>query len=216
MEEEKKNNEVTYNINGNPSQNNTFINVKVEKAINVNPNATTIENKFYFGADGDLKEMAVKETGITLPTEKPAEKPAGKKLSNMTLREMLEQDLIDTTPIQKEIMNYVSCIRPKVKDELDRLYMQLWARILEHDVFKIDLYDSGKMDSKFNRNLVANIMHYLDSKQFYKEPYNQSAMARAVEGDADNPIRKAFRFEPDEKYCKAIDEIIKDLKEKNA
>ena len=92
--------------------------------------------------------------------------------------------------------------------------MHLWAVILDHEAFKVDLYDPGKQDCKFNRNLVANIMHYLDSKGFYKKPYNQSEMTRAVEGDADNPVRKGFREDLDKKYRPVVDAIIKEYQEK--
>ena len=193
--------EEVFRIEGNPGQGNTF--VKIGHVEHYNPNATTattnITNNYYY--------------------DKPAEggssaKPGDKKLGNMTLRDMLKANLIDTGNIQPLIMNYVSCIRPYVKDEMDRLFMHLWGRILEHEAFKIELYDPGKQDCKFNRNLVGNIMHYLDGKGFYKEPYNQSEMTRAVEGDADSPVRKGFREYPDEKIKGVVDAIIKEYKDK--
>lgn len=200
---EKEKDEAKFTIEGNPGQNNTFINIKT--AYNVNPNATKVENTFniYSHEEG---EAAVKEA--------TSAKPGDKKLGNMTLREMLKEDYIDTGNIQKLIMNYVSCIREYVKDDMDKLYMHLWAVILDHEAFKVDLYDPGKQDCKFNRNLVANIMHYLDSKGFYKKPYNQSEMTRAVEGDADNPVRKGFREDLDKKYRPVVDAIIKEYQEK--
>lgn len=202
---EKDKDEAKFTIEGNPGTGNTF--VKIGHVENYNPNATTvtttITNNHYYGKRNDEDEE---------PTSSSA-KPGDKKLGNMTLRDMLKGDYIDTGNIQKEIMNYVSCIRPFVKDEMDKLYMHLWAVILDHETFKVDLYDPGKQDCKFNRNLVGNIMHYLDGKGFYKKPYNQSEMTRAVEGDADNPVRKGFREYPDEKFCKVVDKIIKDCKE---
>ena len=199
---DRDNNEATFKIDGNPGTGNTFINIG--KAINVNPNATTVENKFYFGKENgeDMARQVCSEAA-----------PSGKKLGEKTLREMLNEDLIDTGNIQKEILNYVSCIRPFVKDELDKLYMALWARILEHEAFKVELYDPGKQACKFNRNLVANILHYLDGKHFYKVEYNQSEFTRRLEGDDQNPVRKALRFDPAPQYCKAVDEIIKELKD---
>lgn len=140
--------------------------------------------------------------------------PGDKKLGNMTVRDMLKAGYIDTALIQGLIMKYVNRIRPLVKDSMDKLYLHLWTGILEHEVFKVDLYDPGKQDCKFNRNLVANIMHYLDDKDFYKVPYNQSEMTRVVEGDADNPVRKGFREYPEKKYCDAVDAIIMAYQEK--
>jgi hypothetical protein len=33
-------------------------------------------------------------------------------------------------------------------------------------------------------------------------------MTRAVEGDADNPVRKGFGSYPDQRFCDAVDDII--------
>jgi len=198
---EKDNNEARFKIEGNPGTGNTFIHIGT--AYNVNPNATTVNNTFH---------IASREEGDKALAEATGQK-TGKKLGEMTLREMLKNDLIDTSNIQKEIMNYVSCIRPFVKDELDKLYMAMWGRIIGHEAFKVDLYDPGKQDCKFNRNLIGNILHYLDGKKFYKVEYNQSEFTRRLEGDDQNPVRKALRSDPDMKYCQVVDEIIKELED---
>ncbi len=194
----REDSEERFIIEGNPGQGNTF--VKIGHVENYNPHATSvttnITNNNYYGMRED---------------EGAAGKPGERNLGNMTLREMLQGGYVDTGNIQKLVMNYVSCIRPFVKEELDKPYMQLWTRILEHDAFKVDLYDPGKQSCRFNRNLVANVMHYLDDKGFYKRPYNQSEMARAVEGDADSPVRKGFREYPEKKYRDALDAIIREM-----
>ena len=199
---DKNNNEAKFNIEGNPGTGNTFIHIGT--AYNVNPNATTVHNTFNIttGADG---ESVLREDNDGKP---------GKKLGERTIREMLKDDLIDTGNMQKEILNYVSCIRSFVKDDLDRLYMAMWGCIVEHEAFKVDLYDPGKQNCKFNRNLIGNILHYLDGKKFYKVEYNQSEFTRRLEGDDQNAVHKALRFDPEEKYCAVVDEIIKELKEK--
>ncbi len=201
---EKENKEEKFIIEGNPGQGNTF--VKIGKVENYNPNATTVTTTIttnnYFG-----KREEEEESSATA-------KPGDKKLGNMTFRDLLKADYIDTGNMQKMIMNYVSCIQPYVKKEMEHLYLHLWTSILEHEAFKVDLYDPGKQDCKFNRNLVGNIMHYLDEKGFYKEPYNQSEMTRAVEGDAENPVRKGFGGYLDKKYKEVVDAIIKKYNEK--
>ena len=112
-------------------------------------------------------------------------------------------------------MNYVSCIRPKLKKELDKKYTSLWGRIVEHEAFSIELYDPGKQQCTFNRNLVANIIHYLNGKGFYEEPYSAAAMTRALEaGEDQHPIRRALGIDPEPKYCKVVDDILKELEEK--
>ena len=191
---DKDNNEATFKIEGNPGQNNTFINIGT--AYNVNPNATKVENTFFIGS---------REEGNTAM----AEAMGGKKISQMTLREMLKKGMIDKGNIQKEILNYVSQIRHKLKAEMDKRYEHLWARIVEHEAFAVDLYDPGKQQCTFNRNLVANIIHYLDSKGFYEEPYSAAAMTRALEaGEDQHPVRKALGAELEPKLSKVIDEIL--------
>lgn len=201
MEIEKE--ETEYNIEGAPRTGNTFI--RIGTAYNVNPNATKVENTF---------NIYSREAGDAAIKEAVSEQSAGRKLSSMSLREMLKEGLVNTSNIQTEILNYVSSIRPYVKEEMDKTYMQLWACILEHEAFKVDLYDPGKQDCHFNRNLIGNILHYLNGKDFYKVEYNQSQMTRKLEGDEQNAVRKALRFDPEEKYCKVIDKIITEIKDK--
>ena len=194
---ENENEEAKFVIEGNPGTGNTFINIKT--AYNVNPNATKVENTFIIGSreEGDA---AV------------AEAAGGKKMCAMTLREMLKKGMIDTGNIQTEILNYVSCIRPKLKPNLDKRYEHLWARIVEHEAFAVELYDPGKQQCTFNRNLVANIIHYLDRKGFYEEPYSAAAMTRALEaGEDQHPIRRALGIDPDDKFCKVVDEILNEM-----
>lgn len=196
---DKNKDDVKFTIEGNPGQNNTFINIGT--AYNVNPNATKVENTFIIGSKEEGNAAIAEATG-------------GKKLGAMTLREMLKKDMIDTCNIQKEILNYVSCIRPKLKADMDKRYDHLWARIVEHEAFAVDLYDPGKQQCTFNRNMVANIIHYLDGKGFYEEPYSAAAMARALEKDDQHPVRRALGFDPDTKYSDAVDEILKELEAK--
>ena len=201
---DKDNNNAKFAIEGNPGQHNMFINIGT--AYNVNPNATTVENTFVFGS---------REEGNAAIAEAMGGRPDGKKLGAMTLREMLKNDLIDTGNIQKDILSYISRIRPKLKGAMDKKYETLWAIIVEHETFSVDLYDPGKQPCISNRNLVANIIHYLDSKGFYEEPYSAAAMTRAREkGDDQHPVRRALGMDPESKYCKVVDEILEELTEK--
>lgn len=185
-----------FRIEGNPGQNNTFISIGT--AYNVNPNATKVENTFVIGS---------REEGNAAM----AEAAGGKKIGAMTLREMLKKGLIDKTNIRKEILQYVSRIRSKLKGTMDKKYEALWGKIVEHEVFAIELYDPGKQQCAFNRNLVGNIIHYLDSKGFYEEPYSAAAMTRALEGDDQHPVRSALGKDLDSKYMKVVDEILEEL-----
>lgn len=201
MANEKK--DAKFTIEGNPGQNNVFINIGT--AYNVNPNATKVENTFILGS---------REEGVAAVAEAMGGKTDGKKLGAMTLREMLRNGLIDTGNIQKEILSYISSIRPKLKEEKGKTYDALWAVIVEHEAFAVDLYDPGKQQCSYNRNLVANIIRYLDAKGFYEEPYSAAAMTRALEdGEDQHPIRKALGMDPEQKYCKVVDDILKELEE---
>ena len=194
---DKDNNEATFKIEGNPGQNNTFISIGT--AYNVNPNATKVENTFIIGSreEGDAAM---------------AEAMGGKKIGQMTLREMLKKGMVEKGNIQKEILHYVSQIRHKLKAEMDKRYEHLWVRIVEHEAFAVELYDPGKQQCTFNRNLVANIIHYLDSKGFYEEPYSAAAMTRALEnGEDQHPVRKALGADPEPQFSKIIDEILEEL-----
>lgn len=203
---EKDNNEEKFIIEGNPGQGNTF--VKIGKVENYVPNATTVTNTTTITNNHYYGKREEEEVSSTTA------KPGDKKLGNMNYRDLLKEGYIDTGNMKKLIMNYVSCIQPYVKKEMESLYLRLWTSILDHEAFKVELYDPGKQDCKFNRNLVGNIMHYLEEKGFYREPYNQSEMTRAVEGEADNPVRKGFGGYLDKKYKVVVDEILKKLQEK--
>ncbi len=197
----ENNKEAKFTIEGNPGSGNIFINIGT--AYNVNPNATKVENTFILGS---------REEGDKAMAEATGGDAVGKKLGSMTLREMLKKSMIDTGNIQKEIMNYVSCIRPKLKADMDKKYETLWGIIVEHEAFAVDLYDPGKQQCTFNRNLVANIIHYLDSKGFYEEPYSAAAMTRALEcGEDQHPVRSALGKDPEAKYKKIVEEILAEL-----
>ncbi|MBR6272066.1 MAG: hypothetical protein IKR29_00685, partial [Bacteroidales bacterium] len=101
MEIDKDN--AKFTIEGNPGTGNTFINIGT--AYNVNPNAKEVHNTF---------NITSRDEGEAVVRESTGAKPGDKKLGNMTFRDMLKADYIDTGNIQPLIMNYISCIRPYV------------------------------------------------------------------------------------------------------
>ena len=157
-------------IEGNPGTGNTFQEIKIQNVENFNPNATTVTVTHYHYGEG-----------------KVAPKNKGKENEN----------LIDTTPIRTEILNYVSCLRPQLKDEWKGSYMKLWEGILDLDIIASEVYHPGRQQgTNFNRNLVANIIHYLDSRGLYKSEYNASNMAIALEDDKDHSVRGVLAKDP--------------------
>ena len=173
-------------IEGNPGTNNVFQEIHIGTVQNYNPNATTVINNNYGTAEEE-------------------EKRKGRK----TMKQMLDQDLIDTAPIRKEILNYVSCIRPFVNDEWKGRFMPLWEDILNLKMVADAVYDPGKQQgTDFNRKLVAGILHFLDSRKVYKAPFNAKAMTEALEDDWEHSVRRELAADPSEEVQQAIRELI--------
>ena len=210
--EEKQKTQVDFTINGNPGHGNTFISINKAGVVNHNPG--TVYTTINVNGGGETIDSVKEEADDTTSS--------GKKLSGMTIRQLLMHDLINKEPIKEDIMKYVDAIRPYVRDDMDKLYLHLWTRILENKAFAIELYDPGSQPCKFNRYMVGTIMHYLDKKGFYKEAYNQSEMTRAVakkfngadNKGADDPARRGLRDYLEKEYSDVIDAILKDLTER--
>ena len=175
-------------IDGNPGTNNVFQEIHIGTVQNYNPNATTVINNNY----------GVGEEGT---------KPKAKK----TMKDMLDQDVIDRTPIVKEILNYVSCIRSFVCDEWKDRFMQLWEDILNLPEVADLVIDPGKQQgTNFNRKLVAGILHFLDSQKVYNGPFNAKAMTEALENDWEHSVRRELAGEPSDEIKAAIKQLIKE------
>lgn len=157
------------NIKGNPGTGNSFTEIKIEHADSVNPNATTVTvTHNHYGE----KKVAFKQ-------------------------QPKDADNIDTFPIRTEILKYISSLRPLLKEEWKSNYMKLWEGILDLDVIEAVIYHPGKQQgTNFNRSLVANIIHYLDSKGIYKDNYNATTVTVALEGDKDHTVRSSLGKDP--------------------
>ena len=167
------------NIKGNPGSGNTFLEIHIDHVENYNPNATTVTNNYY-----GTREKRHSQAGI----------PSGD---------------LDTTPIRKEILNYVSGIRPYLKDEWKACYMKMWEGILDLDMIAADVYKPGKQQgTNFNRSLVANIIHYLDGHHIYKEPYSPTTMVMALEGNKDHPARGPLSKDPTTDIVSRLDRFL--------
>ncbi len=224
---DKEKDEVKFSIEGNPGQNNTF--VHIGKAIHVNNNPGTVQTTVIISAEGDeWEKAALREAGIEVPEKKKAEEKKPEEIVGLTMsarvfRQKMEEGVINKDMLKREIMKYVEAIREFVKDEKNNLYTKLWEGILVHKAFAFDIYYPGKQESKFNRNLVGNILHYLAGKGFYEKDYNASAMTCAyadvlakdrkdgLNKGADDPARKGLREDLALKYQKAVDEILNEL-----
>ena len=134
-------------IDGNPGSGNTFQEIHIGTVQNFNPNATTVIN--YNGVGDDAAALKGK--------------PSGQK----TMKQMLDNDLIDRTPIYKEIMNYVSCLRTFVSEAWKDRYMQLWADILNLSEVADLVCDPGKQQgTNFNRKLLVAGTFFTEGMHF--------------------------------------------------
>lgn len=109
-----------------------------------------------------------------------------------------QAEVTDKTAVRAEILAYVNKIRIFVKEDWKSRYKKMWEDILDLDVISREVYNPGKQQgTDFNRNLVANIIHFLDAQKLYKNAYNASTMAMALEGDKDHSVRGALGKDPD-------------------
>lgn len=99
--------------------------------------------------------------------------------------------------IRKEIIEYACKVRYHLADEWKSRYENMWNDILDLDVVSRDIYKVGKQQgTNFNRNLVANILCYLDGLGVFGNSYNAASMAMALEGCKESSIRAALRKAP--------------------
>lgn len=159
--------------------------INIDKAYNVNPAATVVNNTFNISSGREAAD-AVKEA-------------------------MGE----DITPIRTEILNYVSRVRPLLTDEAKSNFMKVWADILDLPEVANQVYKQGKQwGTNFNRDLVANILyhlrHYKVYKVVYKDNYNGAAMCEALEGDREHSVKHALRNDPAKDIREAVDKLLKD------
>lgn len=172
----------------NTGQVKTIINIGT--AYNVNPAATEVKNTFIIGSG----------------------KEASAAINEAFGRRKEPEGNIDITPIRKEILNYVSCLRPLVAPDKKDRYMKMWEGILELDAVKPFVYQTGKQkQTNFNRKLIANIIHHLDSRHMYANPYMASDFAKALEGDSEKSVRGELGKFPSDNVCAEIDKYLESI-----
>lgn len=72
--------------------------------------------------------------------------------------------------VRPQIIEYVGKTLLLVSDEWRNKYMDLWNDILKIDEVDAEVYEKGKqVGTTFNRNLVANIIHFLGNWQGKKK-----------------------------------------------
>lgn len=98
------------------------------------------------------------------------------------------------------------------KSEKRDRYMKMWEGILDLDAVRPFVYKTGKQKrTNFNRKLIANILHHLDTHHIYTDPYKASSLALALEGDYEMSVRGELGKYPSEQVCAEIDEYLETL-----
>ena len=170
-------------IEGSPGAGNTFQQINIQHVEHYNTQPVTINNNYY---------------GTCPATNHPV---AGKL------------ELTDTAPIRQEIMNLISNIRPLLKDECKTHCMQMWADILSLDAVKAVVYNPGKQHgTNFNRKLIAGILHLLDSKKIYRDPYNATTITKALGYSTEHSVRRELAAYPPGDITNAINKLINSKK----
>lgn len=159
-------------IEGNPGTGNTFQEINIQHVENYNPNATTVINNY--GTREEDKRVK-----------------GGESNSKNSLNDMRE-----ILPIRQQILAYVSCINSIVNDDKKSGYMKMWNDILDLQVVADRVYDPGKQKgTNFNRNLVANIIHYLNNQKIFNE-YVPAHISTLLEGSSDHSVRGELGKDP--------------------
>ena len=194
-------------IEGNPGTGNTFQEIHIGSVGTYN-NAAVINN--YYGTNGEQYREKKKQEGTEndTPDNPDHSIPDNRRLDR---REESEEE-INRSRIRAEILDYVSRVRPLVRlDKRDR-YMQMWEGILELDAVRPFVYKTGKQKrTSFNRKLIANILHHLDTRRMYKDPYKARDLALALENDYDMSVRGELGKYPSENVCAEINEYLETL-----
>ncbi len=194
-------------IEGNPGTGNTFQEIHIGSVGTYN-NAAVINN--YYGTNGEQYREKKKQEGTEndTPDNPDHSIPDNRRLDR---REESEEE-INRSRIRTEILDYVSRVRPLVRlDKRDR-YMQMWEGILELDAVRPFVYKTGKQKrTSFNRKLIANILHHLDTRHIYKAPYKASDLALALEDDYEMSVRGELGKYPSEYVCAEIDDYLETL-----
>lgn len=120
----------------------------------------------------------------------------------------------DHSAIRQEIINYVSKTLKLVEKKWQDGYMDLWNDILDLDVVAAAAYDRGRQQgTTFNRNLVANIIHFLGNFRGNKTgmfgAYSATPVVNELEGTTACSTRTELGSNPSKEIRDAITPLLK-------
>lgn len=168
------------NIKGDPGTGNSYTEIKMEKgAIYQNlPNVTEVTN--------------VTNNYMY-----------GKMASGIPQTEEEKQILKDS------ILEYVNKLKDEVAEDWKKDYGKLWLDILAVPEIEENIYNPGRQDdTRFNRNLVGNIIGFLKTKSIYKKT-TAKKLAEILEGNPDSSVRGQIGVKLPIPTRNTIEDIIK-------
>ena len=131
--------------------------------------------------------VGILEQLVNLGNPSPSAELGPKKAHDAAVNEIIRQ----------EIIQYARKVCVHLADEWKSDFDKLWIEILGKKVVTDAIYRVGKQQgTNFNRNLVANILCYMDSLGVFGNSYNAASMAMALEGSKESSIRAALRKAP--------------------
>ena len=121
---------------------------------------------------------------------------------------------IDKTQLRDEIIEYVGRIESFYSVAWQQHYKELWNDILDMPVVAIKVYDHGHQhDTNFNRNLVGNIIGYLDRFNVYQDPIVPGTFTHKLAKDGKGKsVRDALGGALDPEICEAIKKLMEKKK----
>lgn len=114
--------------------------------------------------------------------------------------------VLDKAHLREEILEYVGRIYKFYTVDWQLHYLELWNDILDMPVVDLKVYNSGKQqDTHFNRNLVGEIIGYLDRYNIYSDVIVPAKFARELAKDGKGmSVRDALSDNLKPEICEAI------------
>lgn len=106
---------------------------------------------------------------------------------------------------RKAILEFVNRVIDLVDEGFVPVYKEMWETILNKESVKSIVYEKGKQqNTTFNRNLVANILHFMLEKGVFKAGSKPAAMSRSLDPDrgVNSPVKAQLGLPPNDKDIK--------------
>ncbi len=123
-------------------------------------------------------------------------------------------DALDKAHLREEILEYVGRIFEFYTTEWQLHYKELWNDILDMPVVDVQIYRHGKQrDTLFDRNLVGNIIGYLNRYHLYENDIVPGTFTHSLAKDGKGKsVRDAMSENPKPEICEAIKALMNSKK----